>query len=50
MASELHPWELDIRTGIFFQVGYPVAISHFAAIPQSDVVYAEIWACCLQKK
>ena len=31
-ALELHPWRFD------FQVGYPVATSHFAATPQSDVV------------
>ena len=29
---------LEIRTGIFFQVGYPMATSHFAATPQSNVV------------
>ena len=29
-ALELHPWRFD------FQVGYPVATSHFAATPQSD--------------
>ena len=29
---------MEIRTGIFFQVSDPVATSHFAAIPQSDVV------------
>ena len=31
---------LEIRTGFFFffQVGYPVATSHFAATPQTDVV------------
>ena len=35
MASELHPWRFKLN---FFQVGYPVATSHFAATPQSDVV------------
>ena len=32
---------------IFFQVGYPVATSHFAATPQSDVVriYAPDFQC-----
>ena len=35
MASELHPWRFE---QIFFQVCYPVANSHFAATPQSDVV------------
>ena len=35
MASELHPWGSEMD---FFQVGYPVATSHFAATPQSDVV------------
>ena len=36
MASELHPWRFELA---FFQVGYPVVISHFAATPQSDVVH-----------
>jgi len=35
MASELHPWRFELD---FFQVGYRVAPSHFAATPQSDVV------------
>ena len=35
MASELHPWRFEPN---FFQIGYPVATSHFAATPQSDVV------------
>ena len=35
MASELHPWRFELD---FFQVGYSVATSHFAATPQSDVV------------
>ena len=35
MASELHPWRFDCNV---FQVVYPVATSHFAATPQSDVV------------
>ena len=30
MALELHPWR--------FEVSYPVATSHFAVTPQSDVV------------
>ena len=30
MALELHPWR--------FKVSYPVATSHFAVTPQSDVV------------
>ena len=29
---------MEIQTGIFFKVGYPVATSQFAATPQSDVV------------
>ena len=29
---------MEIRTGIVFQLDYPVATSHFAATPQSDVV------------
>ena len=36
MASELHPWRFELE---FFQVGYPVVTSHFAATPQSDVVH-----------
>ena len=39
MASELHPWIFELE---FFQVGYPVATSRFAAsfvTPQSDVVH-----------
>ena len=35
MASEFHPWRFELD---FFQVGYPVVPSHFAATPQSDVV------------
>jgi len=35
MASELHPWRFELE---FFQVGYPVATSHFAVTPQSDIV------------
>ena len=35
MASELHPWRFELE---FSPVGYPVATSHFAATPQSDVV------------
>ena len=30
---------MEIRTGFFFQVGYPVATSHFAMTPQSDIVH-----------
>jgi len=36
MASELQPWRLELE--LVFKVGYPVATSHFAATPQSDVV------------
>ena len=36
MASELLPWRFELD--FFPQVGYPVATSHFAASPQSDVV------------
>ena len=35
MASELHSWKSEWK---FFQVGYPVVTSYFAATPQSDVV------------
>ena len=35
MASELHPWRFELD---FYQVGYPVATSHFAATLQSDVL------------
>ena len=37
MASELHPWRFEL-VFFFFQFGYPVVTSHFAATPQSDVV------------
>ena len=35
IALELHPWRFELD---FFQVGYLVVTSHFAAIPPSDVV------------
>ena len=37
MASELHPWRVDLDFSP--KVGYPVATSHFAVTPQSDVVH-----------
>ena len=36
MVSELHPWRFELD--FFFQIYYPVATSHFAATPQSDIV------------
>ena len=37
MALELHPWRVDLDFSP--NVGYPVATSHFAVTPQSDVVH-----------
>ena len=34
----VHVIRVHDTTHIFFQVGYPVVTSHFAATPQSDVV------------